>query len=97
LHVRVLIDRHRQRAVGVGQLHRLEFVVLHVSDTIDVVHERHIHLAGPHARVYLEALHDATELEAHLSQEEMGRLQLKPGQTIYALPRRLDVFPDYVI
>jgi sulfate transport system ATP-binding protein len=58
---------------------------------------RHIHLAGPHARVYLEALHDATELEAHLSQEEMGRLQLKPGQTIYALPRRLDVFPDYVI
>jgi sulfate transport system ATP-binding protein len=55
---------------------------------------RRIHLAGPYARVHLETLHDATELEAHVSQEEMGRLQLQPGQIIYALPRRLDVFPD---
>jgi len=55
---------------------------------------RRIHLAGPYARVHLEALHDATELEAHVSQEEMGRLQLEAGQVIYALPRRLDVFPD---
>jgi sulfate transport system ATP-binding protein len=65
---------------------------------------RRIHLAGPYARVHLETLHDATELEAHVSQEEMGRLQLQPGQIIYALPRRLEVFAealaqaeDYVI
>jgi sulfate transport system ATP-binding protein len=57
---------------------------------------RRIHLAGPYARVQLEVLHDATELEAHVTQEEMGRLQLQPGQIVYALPRRLDVFPDTV-
>ena len=55
---------------------------------------RRIHLAGPYARVHLETLHDATELEAHVTQEEMGRLQLQAGQVVHALPRRLEVFPD---
>jgi sulfate transport system ATP-binding protein len=73
--------------------HELQVSLTPVAGSLPAVIRR-IHLAGPHARVHLEALHDATELEAHLSQEEMGRLQLQPGQTIYALPRRLDVFPE---
>jgi len=59
-----------------------------------------IQRAGPFARVSLQALHDGTELEAHVSQREMEDLDLVPGQAIYALPKRLDVFAtpgDWVI
>ncbi len=63
---------------------------------------RRLHQAGPIARVHLEAVHDGTELEAHLSREALDALDLRPGQVVYALPSRLDVFPgapdpDYVI
>jgi len=63
---------------------------------------RRLHQAGPFARVHLEAVHDGTELEAHLSQEALDALELRPGQVVYALPSRLDIFPgapgpDYVI
>jgi len=56
------------------------------------VRVQRIHRAGPYARLHLETVHDGTELEAHVSQQELDRLDLLPGQTIYALPKRLDVF-----
>jgi sulfate transport system ATP-binding protein len=86
------------RAAAFLRPHELQVGLAPVQGALPALIRR-IHLAGPYARVQLEALHDATELEAHLSQEEMGRLQIQPGQLVYALPRRLDVFldPDYSI
>jgi sulfate transport system ATP-binding protein len=51
-----------------------------------------LHRAGPFARVHLEALHDGGALEAHVSREDLERLDLQPGQIVHALPRRLGIF-----
>jgi len=62
---------------------------------------RRIQRAGPLGRIHLDALHDGNRLEAHVSQQELSRLALQPGQTVHILPGRLDVFPhaqeDWVI
>ena len=55
---------------------------------------RRIQGAGPLGRVHLDALHDGSQLEAQLSQQELARLDLIPGQTVHILPGRLDVFAD---
>ena len=53
---------------------------------------RRIQRAGPLGRVHLEALHDGNQLEAHVTQQELARLDLQVGQTVHILPGRLDVF-----
>jgi sulfate transport system ATP-binding protein len=62
---------------------------------------RRIQRAGPLGRIHLDAVHDGNQLEAHVSQQELARLALQPGQTVHILPGRLDVFPhgedDWVI
>jgi len=49
---------------------------------------------GPLARVRLSGAHDQSDLEAHLSTEELSQLSLVVGQRIFVKPRRLDLFPD---
>ena len=49
---------------------------------------------GPLARVRLSASHDDSDLEAHLSSEELRSLGLAVGQRIYVKAKRLDLFPD---
>jgi sulfate transport system ATP-binding protein len=60
-----------------------------------------IQALGPLARVRLEASHDRTDLEAHLSVAELGELRLEVGQRIFVRPRRMDLFSgsdgDWVI
>ena len=62
---------------------------------------RRIQRAGPLGRIHLDALHDGNQLEAHISQQELAKLDLQPGQTVHILPGRLDVFAhepeDWVI
>jgi len=49
---------------------------------------------GPLARVRLSATHDQTDLEAHLSSDDLQNLDLAVGQLVFVKPRRLDLFPD---
>jgi len=49
---------------------------------------------GPLARVRLSATHDRSELEAHLSSDDLSHLGIAVGQQVYVRPRRLDLFPD---
>ncbi|MBI1751698.1 MAG: sulfate/molybdate ABC transporter ATP-binding protein [Acidobacteria bacterium] len=53
-----------------------------------------IQSTGPLARVRLAAAHDQSDLEAHLSTEDLAQLSLAVGQKIFVKPRRLDLFPD---
>jgi sulfate transport system ATP-binding protein len=54
---------------------------------------KRIQRIGPVGRVHLEIHPNGTELEAHLPQRDLEEMQLEPGQAIYAVPGRLDVFP----
>jgi sulfate transport system ATP-binding protein len=57
-----------------------------------------INSAGSVAKVVLSALDGGGDLSVELSPERFGELDLKTGETVYVLPRKVRVFvPDYVI
>ena len=59
---------------------------------------RYIHAVGPTVRLELEYQNSGERLNAELPREKFQELQLKPGETVYATPRRLQVFSnDYSI
>ena len=58
----------------------------------------HINPAGSVVRVQLRTLADGSPLDAELSAARLGELELKTGETVYVVPRRVRVFvPDYSI
>ncbi len=59
---------------------------------------RYIHAIGPTVRLELEYRDSGRRLDAELTREKFQALQLKVGETVYATPRRLQVFSnDYSI
>ena len=55
---------------------------------------RYVHAVGPTVRLELEYQDSGRRLDAELTREKFQELQLKPGETVYATPRRLQVFSD---
>ncbi len=55
---------------------------------------RYIHAVGPTVRLEMEYRDDGRRLDAELTREKFQELQLKTGETVYATPRRLQVFSD---
>ena len=59
---------------------------------------RYIHAVGPTVRLELEYENSGERLNAELTRDRFQELQLKVGETVYATPRRLQVFSnDYSI
>ncbi len=59
---------------------------------------RYIHAVGPTVRLELEYQNSGAGLNAELTREKFQELQLQVGETVYATPRRLQVFSnDYSI
>jgi sulfate transport system ATP-binding protein len=59
---------------------------------------RHLMSAGPTARIKLELSENGTMVEAQVSQETYGHLDLKVGDHVFVKPRKVRVFPeDYSI
>ena len=55
---------------------------------------RYIHAVGPTVRLELEYQDSGRRLDAELTREKFQELRLTPGETVYATPRRLQVFSD---
>ncbi len=55
---------------------------------------RYVHAVGPTVRLELEYKDSGQRLDAELTRDRFQELQLKVGETVYATPRRLQVFSD---
>jgi sulfate transport system ATP-binding protein len=59
---------------------------------------RRVHAAGPVAKIGLAARDGGAEIQVELSPDRLAELDLKLGDTVYVLPKRVRVFvPEYVI
>jgi sulfate transport system ATP-binding protein len=59
---------------------------------------KRINPTGSVARIGLSSVDDETEIQVDLSLDRYAELKLKPGDTVFVLPKKVRVFmPDYVI
>jgi sulfate transport system ATP-binding protein len=57
-----------------------------------------VNSAGSLARIGLTSLEHDTDIQVDLSMDRYAELKIKPGDTVFVLPKRVRVFiPDYVI
>ncbi len=78
--------------------HEVDISRLPVGETGVPAVVRYIHAVGPTVRLELEYQDSGRRLDAELTRDRFQELQLKVGEAVYAIPRRLQVFSnDYSI
>ncbi|MFC5475385.1 sulfate/molybdate ABC transporter ATP-binding protein [Paraherbaspirillum soli] len=85
-----------QDAAGIGYVRPHDLEVERYAAGADgiVVQLKRAHAIGPLAQLELERNDDAGLIEAVISSERFGQLNLKDGETLVVRPRRLQVFVE---
>jgi sulfate transport system ATP-binding protein len=87
------LDLNDQAAVAYVRPHNIQLTRSKNGKPVLEVKVRHIHAAGPTARVELERVDTGEELEAEVPRIEEQHLALKVGETAFASLREARVFP----
>jgi sulfate/thiosulfate transport system ATP-binding protein len=78
--------------------HELDIVLVQNGTPGLRANVKRINPTGSVARIGLAAVDHDTDIQVDLSMERYAELKLKPGDTVFVLPKRVRVFmPDYVI
>ncbi|MDR0788447.1 MAG: sulfate ABC transporter ATP-binding protein [Gemmatimonadota bacterium] len=81
-------------AVGYVRPHEIEIIRQSGEGAAIPALVRMTNGAGPMARIDLERIEDGEAIEVVLSRERFEELELRAGETVYLVPRRLRLFAD---
>ncbi|MEZ0256993.1 MAG: sulfate/molybdate ABC transporter ATP-binding protein [Chthoniobacter sp.] len=87
------LDLSDRAAIAYVRPHNIQLTRARNGKPVLEVKVRHIHAAGPTARVELERVDNGEELEAEVPRSEERHLALKVGETAFASLRDARVFP----